>query len=214
MSFFASDDIDGNDRYGCGRIALTLLAILSLLMLLSAGWYALDPNMRQTVDQFINAFGGGGPGQNNANPGNQPNGPGGASQGPSSPSVPPQSVIPPISDRFFGGGSAQAGVTGAFSLTTSMTIDTIRSYADDGLGWIGFESADGEILVALNEPENSVTIAQGDLVAIGADDACSFQIQVTPTLVSGHIACPSVDVYQGEKVTGQATIELDFTASS
>src|SRR5438105_10776754 len=77
-------------------------------------------------------------------------------------------AIPPISDRLFSGGSAQAAVKGDLSITANLTTDKVRSYVQDGLSWIGFgtEGAnDGtaEILSTFGEgdPGNSVTVTSG-----------------------------------------------------
>jgi hypothetical protein len=128
--------------------------------------------------------------------------------------------IPDISDRSFAGGTTQASTSGFVSLDMDLPIDEISSYVNtDGLAWISFGSlpadARGEILIALNEPENSITLSRGDVVVIGRDDDCIFDLDVTETTVSGHISCTGVE---GENTangsTGPVDIELDFTADS
>lgn len=131
--------------------------------------------------------------------------------------------VPYISPRYIDSGSSHAAVTGAMSYSGDLAADQIRSYVDDeGLAWLAFggepTGPDGEpgpaVLVTFNEPEDAVTVAVGTRRATGQDDACVFDIQVTATLVSGHISCASVDVYDGDEVIGTSSIELDFTAGS
>lgn len=179
--------------FGLGLMAFVALAILAVTL----AAFALPL-----------LFGGGLPGQ----------GPGGNGQGaPNGPGA--DDGIPAVSDRYFSTGSAQASVTGGISISPSIGIDPIASYAQDGLVWLSFidpgNPGAGEVLVAFNEPEDSVAVAQGSLRAIGVDDACTFDVAVTAGLISGHVACPSVDVYDGDKDTGNDTsIQLDFSATT
>jgi hypothetical protein len=130
--------------------------------------------------------------------------------------------VPPVSERFFSGGSVQATVTGDFTLTTSLSVDRIRSYvSNEGLAWIGFGVEigggpdDPEVLITFDEPGDSVTVAQGTTFAKGVDDQCRFEVQVTASLVSGHISCPSATVYTGAgEESGSAAIDVMFTAGS
>jgi len=70
------------------------------------------------------------------------------------------------------------------------------------------------VLIALNEPENSVTVAQGPLAAIGQDDACDFDIEVAASSVSGSVACASIEVFEGGEPGGTASIQLQFTTTT
>jgi hypothetical protein len=129
------------------------------------------------------------------------------------------SGIPVVSDRYFATGSARASVGGGIAISLSIEIDPISSYAQDGLVWLSFidngNPAAGEVLVVFNEPEDSVTVANGTRHAIGVDDACAFDVQVTAGLVAGHISCASVDVIDGDEDTGENTsIQLDFSATT
>jgi hypothetical protein len=130
-------------------------------------------------------------------------------------------AIPPISDRLFSGGSAQAAVKGDLSINADLSTDKVRSYVQNGLSWIGFgtegaNDGSAEIVITFGEgdPGNSVAVTSGDRVAIGEDDQCQFSVHVTDTLVSGHVSCPSADVFNGTEVVGKVSIELDFSASS
>jgi hypothetical protein len=126
-------------------------------------------------------------------------------------------TVPPISERTFGSGSTQAVVTGGFAEQVDLDIDTIRSYVEpEGLAWIAFGGNDGpQVLITFNEPEDTVTVAHGARFAKGVDGQCQFSVQVTDTLVSGHVYCPNATVYAIDgSVTGSATIELTFAAST
>lgn len=122
--------------------------------------------------------------------------------------------VPPISDRYFGDGSVATTVTGDLQFTGNLELDTLRSYAQDGLGWIDFAAGDAEVLIALHEPENSVTIVDGDLRATGVDAECAFNIEVTTALISGSVSCVDIGVFRNDERTGTATIEVQFTAET
>jgi hypothetical protein len=144
-----------------------------------------------------------------------------ASSGPSvsQPSAGGQgTAVPPISERYFGSGSVQARVEGAMSVDANLEIDTIKSYvSNDGLAWIAYgaqQPGADEVLITFNEPEDTVTVAQGARFVKGLDDECRFDVTVTDALVSGHISCPAAEAYEGDQPIGQASIEVDFTAAT
>lgn len=128
--------------------------------------------------------------------------------------------VPPISERYFSGGSIQANVTGDFALATNLLVDRITSYVgNDGLAWVAFgdEAGQGppEVLITFNEPEDTVMVAQGGRFAKGVDDQCQFDVQVTASVVSGHISCPDATVYTGDgQEVGSSSIDVTFTAAS
>lgn len=127
------------------------------------------------------------------------------------------SAVPPISERFFVGGSVHAVTRGALASEVDLPIDEIKSYvSNDGLAWIAFGAQGGpdEVLITFNEPENTVTVAQGSRWVKGVDDECAFDVDVTEALVSGHISCATAEVYEGDQLVGEASIEVDFTAAS
>ena len=125
----------------------------------------------------------------------------------------PNRPVPHVSNRFFGSGTSSAIVTGALTLTDQLEIDPIASYAADGLVWISFHDAGStEVLIVFNEPEDSVTVSNGSLVAIGRDDDCAFAVDVTEALVSGSITCESVGVLRDDENAGSASIQLQFSA--
>lgn len=85
----------------------------------------------------------------------------------------------------------------------------------DGLVWISFRDAGStEVLVVFNEPEDSVTVADGSLTAIGQDDDCTFDIEVTSAIVSGHVRCADIDVSRNGEPAGTATVDLTFSANT
>jgi hypothetical protein len=192
----ASGAPDVPGKFGCFTVAFVILGalLLILVLILSVVTDHFPPDLSRLSAPNGQAVG---PGNNSA--------------------------IPPISDRLFTGGSAQAAVTGDMSFNANLSTDKLRSYVQDGLSWIGFGSegaSDGtaEILITFGEgdPGNTVNVTSGDgeRVAIGKDDQCQFSVHVTATVVSGHVSCPSADVFSGTKVVGKVSIELDFSASS
>ena len=150
-----------------------------------------------------------------------------AVQGPGSqgdPNVNPASdVIPEISNRYYDSGGATSSIGGGpFSLSGAIQIDPHASYTQDGLTWISFidngHPDAGEILIVFGEPENSVTLAQGDTnVIIGNDDECKFDIKVTDGSVSGTVKCAKADVMTGFPSVPSgltAAIDLQFSTAT
>lgn len=124
-----------------------------------------------------------------------------------------------LGDNFIDGGTAMTSVGGAFSLSgQQIQADTLRSYIQGGMAWLGFGALAGgtgaaEILITLNEGgQDTVTVAQGDLAAIGQDDDCQWNIEVTESSVSGTISCASVEVLRNTTApAGTASIQLQFS---
>jgi hypothetical protein len=192
------------DRFGCAGVALTLAAGLTGALAIAMIFWS--PEMQSLIEDFLNEdlapclVGQG------------------ACQGRfSNPPVGP-SRVPVISERYFDLGTSHAAVTGALSLSGDLAIDTIASYvSNQGRANIVFGPPDPNALlvqVTFNEPEDTVTVIQGDHRATGMDADCAFNIQVTDTLVAGHISCPAVDAFNGEENVGSASIELEFSAGS
>jgi hypothetical protein len=192
-----TEGTDAPDRFGCGSIAMTLFAGLLIIFLLVAVILRDDLNLRDT---FFNWS------QDQQNQ---------AGEGPGEGQDPADRPIPPVSDRYFAGGDVATTVTGDLHLTGTLELDPIASYAQEGLVWISFHDGGGtDVLIALNEPENSVTVAQGTAVAIGRDDECAFDIEVTGALVSGTVACTDIVVERDGESAGQATISIEFEAAT
>lgn len=149
--------------------------------------------------------------------GNQPGGgPGGPG---ASASVAPTAIgVPAITERFFDSGTSHISVTGPFSLGGDLALDTIASYVtNQGRATIVFGPPDPNALlvqVTFNEPEDTVTVIQGDRRATGMDTDCVFTVTVSETLIAGHISCPSAEAFNGDASLGTATIELEFSAGS
>lgn len=192
------------DRFGCLSVAtvlwMGLFGILVLILAIIAG-----DDLGASLQNWINQQ------QNQA-----PNGPGDAAD-------PNGDNIPQISNRWYSSGSASTTVGGGpFVLNGPIQIDTHASYTQDGLSWISFidnSNPDaGEILIALGEPENTVTVAHGNTsVIIGTDDECKFDIKVTDGSVSGTVKCARADVMTGfpSVPSGEtAAIDLQFSTST
>jgi hypothetical protein len=151
--------------------------------------------------------------------GNQLQSPGSSSgAGGATPTAPIAGYVPPISERFFDSGTSHVAVTGALTQSGDLAIDTITSYVSpQGRALIVFGPPDPEALIVVftvNEPEDALTVTQGVLRATGIEADCTFNVQVTDELISGHISCPAVDAFDGDVKVGTASIELDITAES
>jgi hypothetical protein len=62
-----------------------------------------------------------------------------------------------------------------------------------------------------------VAPATGPWGATGSTDdhGCAFQLDVTPTTVTGHVSCTDLVAYDKKSgALGTATFEIDFTANS
>jgi hypothetical protein len=195
-----TNEFDRKDRFGCGQIAMAVFWGLVMVGIFLA-WIALsNENWQQSLQNFFN----GQQQQENSGPG----------QG-----VPQADVIPAVSDRYFASGSAQVSVSDGIEISPSLEVEAHTSYANEGLLWLSFLDRTnpdaGEILLVLDEPENSLAVVNGPLRAIGTDDQCVFTIQVSDAMLSGHVSCSEVDVLNNEVDTGtNASIELDFQAAT
>jgi hypothetical protein len=179
-------------RWGCFSLGPLLLAGL---LVVCAAFLAVvaSSDFQSSIQNFLNGQ------QDEADAG-----PGGAD-------------VPYISERLFSGGTTQGTVAGAFSVP-DLTINSYTSYVDnEGLAWIAFGegiAGEPEALITFNEPENAITVANGGFSATGQDGDCTFDVHVTPTVVSGHISCHDLQAMNGGEAAGTVSIELDFTASS
>lgn len=123
-----------------------------------------------------------------------------------------------LGDSHIAGGSATASVSGSMTMTDQVSVDTVSSYVNRGMAWLGFGALVGgtgatDILVVLNEPEDSVTVAQGSQVVIGRDDDCVWNVQVTGSSLSGSVTCAVVEVLQDGKPAGTSSIDLRFSTT-
>jgi hypothetical protein len=186
-------EIAPTGRWGCFALGPLLFAAL-LMVLVVALILVSNPGFQTTIQDFLNW-------QQDAADAARDGG-----------------EVPPISERYFSGGSTQGSVTGAFSVP-DLPIDALTSYVDnEGLAWIHFGTGvagEPEALITFNEPENAITVARDGFSATGQDDDCTFNVQVTGTLVSGHISCTNLPVVKDDgESAGTVSIELDFTAAS
>jgi hypothetical protein len=189
------------DRFGCLSVAAVVWLGLLTAFILTVGFVLGD--WGTSLQHWFNGN------QNEA-----PNGPG-------DPADPLADVIPPISNRWYDSGSATTTIGGGpFALNGPIQIDAEASYSQDGLSWISFNDTTnpdaGEILIALGEPENSVTVAHGNSnVIIGSDDECRFDITVTDGSVAGRVSCAKADVMNGSVPSGEtAAIDLQFSTAT
>ena len=182
---------DGPDRFGCGRIALTIFAALSLIVLLLL--IVLGTDFGSSLQNWLR-------------------------QQQAEPEAGPGEQVPEMSARYFGGGTTHASVSGALSISGDLALDTISSeVSNDGLAWLSFGTrtpGDPEILITFHEPENAVTVAQGDLHATAQDDACSFRVRVTPALISGTVSCADIPVFRDDEPAGTTSISVEFSAET
>jgi hypothetical protein len=73
---------------------------------------------------------------------------------------------------------------------------------------VGFSTLDGSEGLGLN-------VYSGDWRAVYQGQGCSWEVQVAPTSVSGHISCTDIPAYNdADGSTGSIDIELDFSADS
>lgn len=182
-------EFDRPDRFGCGAIAMAIFLTLLLFVLLIGMFLLTDvgSSLRSWM-QGQQADADSGPGSGD---------------------------IPYVSDRYYQSGQATASLAGALQLRDQISIDPIASYSQDGLSWISFHDGGAtEVLVVFNEPEDSVTVAQGSAVAIGQDEACEFDIRVTESTVSGTVSCASVEVLRDGETAGTASIQLQFSTTT
>lgn len=122
--------------------------------------------------------------------------------------------IPRIPDAHFASGSASGASTGVVSMSLALSIDQDKAYAQDGLAWIAFGTPGSPlaILVALDEPENSVAISNNVQTVRGVDAECDFDITVTGDQVSGRIQCPNAEAWSNGRKIGKASLDVSFTA--
>lgn len=202
MAVSGPDTSTGPDRFGCLLVAGVLFMGLFAAAMLIAG--IMHDDLGSALQNWLN---------NNQN---QPDTIGGGVD-------PAGDVIPAISNRYYNSGSASTTVGGGpFVLNDPIQIDTVASYTQDGLSWISFIDSSnpdaGEILIALGEPENSVTVSHGtDNVIIGSDDECKFDLTVTEGSVSGTVKCAKADVMTGlpSVPSGKtASIDLQFSTAT
>ncbi len=184
-----------SSRWGCFQLVGVLAMALIMVALVFAGLVTFQVGPFAPIDL-----------------GNDPDtlGPGG---GPAA-----VSVVPPISDRTYGGGSTPASVGGAFAFSSSVSLNTQASITS-GYTWLQYGdsgSAAPSVLITFDEDSTGgVSVAMGPWIATGTEEQCSFQVQVTLGTVSGHVSCAGVAAYNSDDGSvGVVDIELDFTADS
>jgi hypothetical protein len=201
MSGTGNDDPFGNvGQFGCFRVAWVIIAGLTMAATIIAALYVGMPGFQQSLENFLR-------GQQDA----ADSGPG---EGASS-----YQNIPEVSARLMSAGSTHATVSGDFSIQTDLNLEPHASGVDTNnhasISFFDPGIADGpEVFISLNEPENSVAVAQGSTQVIGTDDQCQWNIQVTPDLVSGSVSCAAAEVSREGEPAGTASINLQFSAQT
>jgi hypothetical protein len=132
--------------------------------------------------------------------------------------------FPVISTRQFTGGSAKVTVTGSFSISEDVPINTQASFGDGTATWLQFGNSGSDTPNALitygESKEIGITIGRGKLIATGGimpgeASACSGKAEVTAKLVSGRYTCKGVSSYDpATSKMGKVDIEITFTAKS
>lgn len=125
--------------------------------------------------------------------------------------------IPPISSRTLSGGQVHATVSGFFAVDANVALNPDRSSAGEFETWLYYgttELATVRVGIFLGEPQY-VQIGRDLFTAQSQGEECTMQVNVTGSLISGHISCTGVSAYDlGGTTSGTVTIELDFTADS
>jgi hypothetical protein len=200
---------------GCAIPAVIVLGVIVVLLIMLQG-----PAL---VNAFRTAFGLFAP-----NPPANTSGGGGGGQSP----VPSSGLavvyrgsdstgdLPLISMRDFTGGDAPITTSGTFTLSETMPMHPPATFADgtettliygDLLAdyvSLGFSNLDGSEGLGLN-------VQSGAWLATYLGQGCSWEVEVSPVSVSGHISCADIPaVNQDDGTTGSIDIELDFSADS
>lgn len=127
----------------------------------------------------------------------------------------PNAPVPPPPAQYTRG-TGTTTVTGDLALSEQLPVDEHASYTSPrGRSQISFTDYanpdSGAIFIALNEPGNYVSVEQGNTVALGQDDDCTYNIQASGTSLSGSVSCASVEVQTDGQVTGTASIQIQFS---
>ncbi len=134
-----------------------------------------------------------------------------------------QSSYPAISARQYVSGSAKVTVTGSFSYTAEIPINTQASMSDGEMTWLQFGaagSASPNALLTFGNNEVGVSASRGKAIATASYIArvksdCSGKAQVTATMVSGQYTCRGVTSYDpATGKMGMVNIDVQFSAGS
>lgn len=135
-------------------------------------------------------------------------------------SGPPQ--VPKVSGRSFVGGSAKVTVTGSFQIDADVAINAKASYGDGEMTWIQFGvsgAAEPNALITYGDQGIGIIVGLGKNTATAEpsaeDAACSGEVNVTASSISGQYACTGVVSYNPTTgKMGKINITVRFTAKS
>jgi hypothetical protein len=126
--------------------------------------------------------------------------------------------LPVISGRTYITGSAQVKVTGAFQFDAVIPINKQASFSDGEMTWIQYGDSGSEqpnLLVTVSLQELGFGIGLGKKVSTAGGEQCSGDMDVKPTMITGHYKCPGITSYDPrDGKMGKVTIEIDMTAGS
>jgi hypothetical protein len=128
--------------------------------------------------------------------------------------------LPIISIREFTGGEAPITTSGTFDMGQTMPMDPPAAHTDGVDTTIVY----GDLLsdyveLAFSRVDGSegigVNVQSGDWLAVYLGQGCSWEVDVSANLVSGHISCTDIPATnQADGSTGAIDVEVDFTADS
>lgn len=126
--------------------------------------------------------------------------------------------LPVISGRTYTTGSATVKVTGTFQFNAVIPINKEASFSDGEMTWIQYGVSGSEqpnLLVTVSLEELGFGIGLGKKVSTAGGEQCAGDMDVKPTMVTGHYKCPGITSYDPrDGKMGKVTIEIDMTAGS
>lgn len=126
--------------------------------------------------------------------------------------------LPVISGRSYVSGSATVKVTGAFSFSAVIPINTKASFGDGEMTWIQYGdsgSAQPNLLVTVSLYELGFGIGLGKNVTTAGGEDCTGTMDVKPTTITGKYKCPGLTSYNPDTgQMGKVDFTIDMTAGS
>jgi hypothetical protein len=207
-------EFDRPDRFGCGGLAMMLYLVLAaiatalaILMFNALGWLGLGA----PAGGGNQPGGGGGGGGEGGGGGNAITYRGSDSSG----------DLPLISIRDFTAGDAPITTSGSFTLGETMPMHPPAAFADGTETTLvyGDMLATQYVDLAFSNHQGSeglgLNVYSGDWQAVYQGQGCSWEVEVSDTLISGHIACTDIPAYNNaDGSTGSIDLEMDFSATS
>lgn len=126
--------------------------------------------------------------------------------------------LPVIGGRTYSTGSAKVKVTGTFQVDAVIPINKQASFSDGEMTWIQYGDSGSEqpnLLVTVSPQELGFGIGLGKKVSTAGGEQCSGNMDVKPTMITGHYKCPGITSYDPrDGKMGKVTIEIVMTAGS